>query len=112
MKRENFVQLPFYFRRIISAKEPGSWVAQYTFVRRELSGTENDPPSHQYQFNAIFRMKMKRTSMRFEKQKSESMRTDPLTATRSAMFCAEGKDKGVWKQAFILRVFFQLVSNT
>jgi hypothetical protein len=43
---------------------------------------------------------MKRTSMRFEKQKSESMITDPLTATRSAMFCAEGKDKGVWKQSF------------
>jgi hypothetical protein len=34
----------------------GSWVAQYTLVRRETSGNANDL-KHQYQFNAIFRTK-------------------------------------------------------
>ena len=37
--------------------EYGSWVAQYTLVRRETAAKGNDFPSHQYQFNAIFRTK-------------------------------------------------------
>jgi hypothetical protein len=37
--------------------EYGSWVARYTLVRRQISGKGNDFPSHQYQFNAIFRTK-------------------------------------------------------
>jgi hypothetical protein len=37
--------------------EYGSWVAQYSLVRRETLGTRNDFPSHKYQFNAIFRTK-------------------------------------------------------
>ena len=37
--------------------EYGSWVAQYTLVRRTTSGEANNCPSHQYQFNAIFRTK-------------------------------------------------------
>jgi hypothetical protein len=37
--------------------EYGSWVAQYTLVRRETPAKGNDFPSHQYQFNAIFRTK-------------------------------------------------------
>jgi hypothetical protein len=35
----------------------GSWVAQYTLVRRETNGNVDDLTSHQYQFNAIFRTK-------------------------------------------------------
>jgi hypothetical protein len=35
----------------------GSWVAQYTLVRRETNGNVNDLPSHQYRFDAIFRTK-------------------------------------------------------
>jgi hypothetical protein len=35
----------------------GSWVAQYTLVRRETRGNANDLTSQQYQFNAIFRTK-------------------------------------------------------
>jgi hypothetical protein len=35
----------------------GSWVAQYTLVRQATSGKGNDFPSHQHQFNAIFRTK-------------------------------------------------------
>ena len=37
--------------------EYGSWVAQYTLVRRETRGMRTDFPLHQYQFNAIFRTK-------------------------------------------------------
>ena len=37
--------------------EYGSWVAQYTLVRRATGGEANDCPSHQFQFNAIFRTK-------------------------------------------------------
>ena len=37
--------------------EHGSWVARYTLVRRQISGKGNDFPSHQYQFNALFRTK-------------------------------------------------------
>jgi hypothetical protein len=37
--------------------EYGSWVARYTLLRRQISGKENDFPSHQFQFNAIFRTK-------------------------------------------------------
>ena len=33
----------------------GSWVSQYTLKREESAGNENDFPSHQYQFNAVFR---------------------------------------------------------
>lgn len=99
-EKENFIQPPFYFRRIISAEKHGSWVAQYTLVRRELSGTETDPPSHQYQFNAIFRTENEADKYAARKRKSESMRTDRLMTTRSAMFCGKGKDQGVWKQSF------------
>jgi hypothetical protein len=35
----------------------GSWVAQYTLLRQATSGKGNDFPSHQYQFDAIFRTK-------------------------------------------------------
>jgi len=37
--------------------EYGSWVAQYTLVRRETRGKRTDFPLHQFQFNAIFRTK-------------------------------------------------------
>ena len=37
--------------------EYGSWVAQYTLVRRVTRARRNDFPPHQYQFNAIFRTK-------------------------------------------------------
>jgi hypothetical protein len=37
--------------------EYGSWVAQYTLIRRETRGKRTDFPLHQFQFNAIFRTK-------------------------------------------------------
>jgi hypothetical protein len=36
-------------------KKNGSWVSQYTLTREESAGNGNDFPSHQYQFNAVFR---------------------------------------------------------
>jgi hypothetical protein len=35
----------------------GSWVGQYTLMRPENAGSDSDFPSHQHQFNAIFRTK-------------------------------------------------------
>jgi hypothetical protein len=55
MKRKISYNHHFIFGESFQRKKHGSWVAQYTLIRRELSGTENDPTSHQHQFNAIFR---------------------------------------------------------
>ena len=47
----------------------GSWVAQYTLVRRETDGNVTDLTSHQYQFNAIFRTRNEANTYALRKAK-------------------------------------------
>ena len=57
MKKRIFYGDHLIFGESFQRMEYGSWVAQYTLVRREGPGKGKDYPSHQYQFNAIFRTK-------------------------------------------------------
>jgi hypothetical protein len=57
MKKRISYENHLIFGESFQRMEYGSWVAQYTLVRREAPGKGNDFPSHQYQFNGIFRTK-------------------------------------------------------
>jgi hypothetical protein len=35
-------------------EENGTWVPQYTVIRRDAATTQTDFPSHQYQFNHVY----------------------------------------------------------
>jgi hypothetical protein len=53
----------------------GSWVSQHTLTREESAGNGNDFPSHQYQFNAIFRTDAKPTNMPYNEHSCGLIRT-------------------------------------
>ena len=57
------------FGESFQRREYGSWVAQYTLMRQATSGKGNDFPSHQYQFNAIFRTRNEANAYALRKAK-------------------------------------------
>lgn len=69
------------FSESFQRREYGSWVAQYTLVHQATSGNRSDSPSHQYQFNAIFRTRNEANAYALRKAK-ERIDKNGLAADR------------------------------
>jgi hypothetical protein len=57
------------FSESFQRREYGSRVAQYSLVRAAASGNGSDFPSHQYQFNGIFRTRNEANAYALRKAK-------------------------------------------